>query len=136
MRIKIGKLWGSVEGLTLLNKCSLPAVVSYNLAKLNAEIQDELTIIEKTRVELVKKYGVQQMEKDETGKEIPTDDFRIEDGSKNSYTFISEFKEILEQEIDIISLDNFKIRITDFNIDDEAKLPPYVFSQLNWLIFD
>lgn len=123
MKIKLSKIAEAAQVLRKLDTMVLPIIVTFQIEKVLGRLIEESDIIEKARVALFKKYGIEDKEKKTTT--IPPD--KMEAAEK-------EFNELLEQEIKIevwqipISLlKNMEIPANDlrkikmFLIDDVTK---------------
>jgi hypothetical protein len=79
---------------SLKNK-EFPAAVSFQLTKISKEIQAHQELFDKTRMELINKYG----EKDENGKVKENDETRMF-VLADKESFNKEYKDLLELEVE------------------------------------
>lgn len=92
MKIKIGELVNAKPVFEKLVKCELPFHTVRALGKVIRSVSEELTLVEEKRVELVKKYGVE----DEATKNISVPKEKMED-------FTKAINEIFNTEIDFVA---------------------------------
>jgi len=117
MKVTNGEIFNSKAGFEKLLSLPLPAKVSYNIAKMTKEVNEQLKIIDTVRTGLIRKYG-----KEDKGGAVS-----ITPESKNFVKFIEEFNEILKEEVELKS---DKVKIPSDNLKVEASvflaLDPFV----------
>jgi len=91
MKIKIGDIVSSIEGVKQLQEINFPVKVSYRLMRLVNKLQTELNSYEEKRIDLIKKYGDAP---DEKGAINVTDPEKIA-------LFRKDLQEIFDLEVDI-----------------------------------
>jgi hypothetical protein len=116
MKIKLEKVWDSQVALQTVQDLRLPIKMSYwlgrNIQRLSSEIKD----IDKKRVELVKKYGVENEQHQ----------FNVTPENKDK--FVKEFEELLSEEVEI---DIKQYTIEEFG---NAQLSPEVCIAIEFMI--
>lgn len=90
--MKLIDLWNAQEAISNICKEKLSPKMSYRALKLRDTILNEIGPIEKTRQELVKKYGVT---KEDGSCEIPPNDF------VHLNAFFNDFNEVLDETVQI-----------------------------------
>jgi hypothetical protein len=92
VKLTNGEIFNARQPLEKLMEVKMPIKVSYELAKLVSKLNEQLQIIEKLRLGLVKTYGTPQ-DNPSIYKVIP--------GSKGYSQFFEEFGELMVQEVNI-----------------------------------
>lgn len=126
MKIKLGVLFNSLLALNEIKSISLNVVKSYFVRKLLGDVQKEVETIEKTRLELIEKYGVKK--EDGVCEIIPNTD--------EHKAFLKDMGCLFDSEIELKSLKEAKLTLDDIK-GDETKpnfIKPETLSQLDWLI--
>lgn len=125
MKIKLKKLWNAGPAfLKIFNSQYEDIKTTYRLSKIAKKINPELEEIEKTRIKLFKKYLVEN----ENG-QIKLGNKKYNFKSKDSEDkFVNEFNELLEDEIEIETIEIQLEHIT------EAKLKPNEINMLNEVV--
>jgi len=100
MTLKLGEIVGAEKQIETLLDLKFPVKVSYKIKRLADKIQPELKAFREKNLELFKKYGTHDPEKDVYTLDIP----------ENHKVFNKEFAELLEVEV---NLDFEKIKIAD-----------------------
>lgn len=113
MKITLGKLKSSEQGLSKLSNSALPINLAFRISKLLKEVTKELIEIEEFRKKLVQKYG-----KD-------NGDGNISVEQENIDAFVQEFNVLLGDSIEIAFE---QIKATE--LPPEIKLTPIEISQL------
>lgn len=124
IEIKVADLVNSVGVLQKLSNMSLKARLAWKVSRLLKAADDEIQEFNKTRIEVVKKYGI----KDENG-ELVLDDAgncKIQDEYIN--TFTQEMNELTSDTIEInanpIGID--EIEELSFTPGEMAQLEPFI----------
>ena len=113
MKILLKELLDAKTGFEeLLSNKDLPVLVSYRINKLIDEINPEFEAFEKSKNELIKKYGE---EKQEEGK-----DSIVEVKPDNLQNYFKELEDIVKEEISL-KYEPFNIAAA-FNADDIKKI--------------
>lgn len=126
MKIKLGVLFNSLMALNEIKTISLNVVKSYFVRKLLGDVQKEVETIEKTRLELIEKYGVKK--EDGVCEIVPNTD--------EHKAFLKDMGCLFDSEIELKSLKEAKLTLNDIK-GDETKpnfIKPETLSQLDWLI--
>lgn len=122
MKIQLKKLWVANPTLhKIFNTEYSDIKTSYWLSKISKKLNPEIEMIEKSRMDILKKYS----KEDKNGK-IPLEGKRV--NITNEQAFVNDFNELLETEIDIEKID---IRLETLN---EAKLKPYELNVISEII--
>jgi hypothetical protein len=119
MKITNADVFYSRESIAKILNLPLPIVTSFKIAQLGSELSRKLTDIDTARNTIINKYG----KKDAQG------NASVEPNGKNWSAFVTEFNELLAQEIEIDFSD--KIVIPS---DTKGELEPAVFLSLNKFI--
>ena len=108
MKVKLSEVYNSIETLNKLMQIELPITVSFKLIKLLKKLNDEVAVIEQSRVKLVKKYSPDGKDENLT---VPED---------KREEFFKEFSELLTTEvtvdfepISVNSLPNINMSVTE-----------------------
>lgn len=117
MKFTLAEIRGMQRGLLTLTQTQLPIRVSYRLAKLFNFCRQELTIIEETRIKLVKKYSKEDLDK--------PGEYEVK--SENGEKFREELEQLMEEEVefefDPISLDELDgIKISPLDLSGLSKI--------------
>lgn len=108
MKLKLGDVTMMQQGLTVLLNQPLPIKLSYKLGKLVKIVDEEIQEIENRRIELVKKYGVEDKEKG-----------TIKVSDENQDHFMKEYSELLDLDV------NLDFEQVDINqLPDDIKISP------------
>jgi hypothetical protein len=94
MKLTNSEIYNARQPLEKLTEIKLPIRVSYELAKLASKLNEQLQIIEKVRLGLIKTYGTPQEDNPSLYKVIP--------GSEGYSQFFNEFGVLMLQEVDIV----------------------------------
>jgi len=112
MKFTLAEIRGMQRGVLTLTQAQLPIKVSYRLAKLFNFCSQELTVVEETRIKLVKKYS----------KENPDKPGEYVVGPENDEKFREELKQLMGEEVEfefdpisISELDGIKISPLDLS---------------------
>ena len=119
MKIELGKILNSVEGLRKLVNTELPVKTAYRLKRIMDAVTSEGSHIEKVRVELIHKYADEQTE-EEKKKEPPK-------VTKRMGEFQKEFLSLLESEVELNCLQiPFKdIENVKLSVNELTSLEPW-----------
>lgn len=126
MKIKLGVLFNSLLALNEIKSISLNVVKSYFVRRLLGDVQKEVETIEKTRLELIEKYGV----KKEGGV------CEIIPNTEEHKAFVKDMECLFDSEIELKSLKEAKLTLDDIKGDEKKPniIKPETLSQLDWLI--
>ncbi len=91
MELTNGEIFQTSKALEELSKEKLPLKTSYQVAMLIKKLSDQLSVINKMRLNVIEKYG------DKT----PENKFTILPSSQNWNKFIEEMNELFMQKIDV-----------------------------------
>ena len=94
MKIALGRILNSVEGLKKLVNEQLPVKTAYRLKRIMDAVTSESQRIEKTRVELIKKYADPQTDEQKAKNEA----IQV---TTNLESFQKDFLGLLEEEVDL-----------------------------------
>ena len=104
MRVKLEKIYNSLDVFRKLMSQALPLPMSLKFTKLFEGLNTHFNVLEAKRLELVKKFGEEQ----DTGETIVTDE--------NKKTFLEEFQTVLDEEIDVnwnlVEVENMGSKVT------------------------
>ena len=104
MRVKLEKIYNSLDVFRKLMSQDLPLPMSLKFTKLFEGLNTHFNVLEAKRLELVKKFGEEQ----DTGETIVTDE--------NKKTFLEEFQTVLDEEIDVnwnlVEVENMGSKVT------------------------
>jgi hypothetical protein len=120
MKVRLATIKTAQQGFAAIAQAALPIKVSYAVMKNLKKLVSELEDMEKVRVDLVKKYGV------DDGKGI----FNVT--KENIDTFEKEYAEFLAQEVE---LDIWKIPFSKIS-ESTVKLTPQQMLELEDFIED
>lgn len=87
MKVKLSDIYNSIESLNKLMQVELPITVSYKLVKLLKKLNEEIGLIEQSRIKLVKKYSPDGKDENVAVPEDKRDEF------------FKEFAELLTTEV-------------------------------------
>lgn len=108
IKIKLKEIVNSSEVLRKLAGESLRGRVAFQISKLLKKLEEELELFNKTRLEIIKKYG----EKDENGELKIDENGNIQIKKENTSIFNQEIVDLLDQEIEVnanlIALDDLE----------------------------
>jgi hypothetical protein len=93
MKLENGDIFMAKEPLQKLLEQKLPVMISYKLAKMVGKLNEQYKVIEEVRQGLVKKYGTA----DEKNR------LTVNPDSPNWDKFMSEFAELMGQEVEIVT---------------------------------
>ena len=96
MKMKLAEVKNRHQALCMLGNKKLPVKLSYAISKNIMKLQEELEVIEKTRIKLVEQYA----EKDEDGNCKITEDGKYNVG-ENEQKLNDEFVEFLNSDVDM-----------------------------------
>ena len=119
MKLSNGEIFAASKALDVLLNKELPIKVGYKLLMLDKALADQMTIIEKIRLDLLRKFG----KADEKGA------IRLQPGSEIWSKFMAEFNEILVQEVEI-ELEKIGLPI-EISIEENIKVEPAILLDLN-----
>lgn len=119
MKLTLAEIRWMQRGLSTITQMSLPIRVSYRLSKLLNFCNEELTIVEKSREELVKKYGV----------ENPDKPGELQVSPENEIKFREEFAQLLLEEVET---DFVPIKIGEFG--EDMKIAPAELASLSKIL--
>lgn len=89
--MKAKQIYEGTQAIRVLMGEKFPAKASYSISRLAKKLEDEFKLLEDARISIVKKHG----------KEQPDGSVTISQDDKTALeSFISEFNEILESEVD------------------------------------
>jgi hypothetical protein len=94
MKLALGKILNSVEGLKKLVNETLPIKTAYRLKRIMDAVTSEGSRIEKTRIELIHKYADEQTEEQKAKKENIKITTRMDE-------FQKEFMALMEEEVEL-----------------------------------
>lgn len=94
MKLNLQEILNVSEGLKQVAGKELPSKLSYSLSRLQMKIAEPLQVLDKTRNELVKKYGELQENESTKAKEMKVK-------TENLDKFYSELNEVLKTEENI-----------------------------------
>jgi GTP1/Obg family GTP-binding protein len=116
-KMKLGKLVQASGSLKKLLNADLPAREAYRLSRMATRMEEELTAVEKLRIDLVmKKYGTQKEDKTWF---VPPEKLEV---------FHKEYNELLDVEVDIPTV---KIKL---EVLDDVKLSAVDLGNLSFLL--
>ena len=120
MKVTLAQTYFSQESFKNIISIPLPPKNSYKLSKLTTQLDEEFKAIEKVRITLIQKYGIQD-EKNPDIWQVPMNVFS---------EFDKEFKNFLKDEI-IIESDIIEIKIDDMKdskitTQDMLLLSPFI----------
>jgi hypothetical protein len=121
-KIKLETIWESANALAELINIDIVRLKAYKLKKLIFEINDEMKIIQSLKNDLVKKYGV---------KNEKTGVIEVLPDNPNYENYLSDFIEILQQEIELKELSPNMLSINDIKSE---KIKTNILMKLDWLI--
>lgn len=102
MKVTLAQIYFSQDSFKNIISIPLPPKISYKLSKLTTQLDEEFKAIEKSRMNLIQKYGVQD-EKNPDIWQVPMDSFS---------EFDEELQNFLKDET-IIESDIIEIKIDD-----------------------
>lgn len=94
VKVKLGVIYQQNPAFDVLLKSKLPAKIAYQMAKMTKQIAEEVQIVEKHRLELIEKFGEEFTPE---GATEPSKKVKEE----NIQAFITEFNEMLNQEVEL-----------------------------------
>lgn len=109
MKVKLATVYSAKASFDKLLEKEFPVQTAYKLSKMARKINEEFTILEESRMKLVKKYG----ESDEQSTRVPPEKLA---------EFVDEFNKLLLEEIEI---DVSPISIADFGDSKVSSLDLY-----------
>jgi hypothetical protein len=118
MLLKLKDILFAKETLNHINNQKTSAKMAYILARNYRKLNTEITSIEDQRIGLLKELGEKVKGKPDDFREVP---------KKNKESFIKQFGELLETEIEI---DIRKFKIEDLSIE----ITPDQISRISWMI--
>jgi len=121
MKVKIQDILAAAPTIQKLNGISLPAKVSYNIARNLKKIQHELEPFEKARVELVRKYGNDDGEGKLVVKEESMEEFYKEMGGLLEEEIEVDIRPISIDGLNKIELSPGELQLIDFMFDDNKE---------------
>ena len=119
MKVKLLQIVNSVEALNKLAQQPMKAVTSFEVAKNLKNISDELSIYEKARVDLIRKFG----KKDKDGV------VGIAPDTKGMKDFQKELGDLLNIEVDLNGFKQIKLKHLS-----KCELTPIEMSSLEFAI--
>jgi len=119
----------------LIKRKDLKGSLSYKISKAYLVVKSDLETFDKTKNDLVQKYGEPIMIDKKIGdnaiEKVDTGEKKIDNTSPNWDKYIEELEELGEQEVDLSSIKKIKIHeFKDLTISAESLI------KLNWLIQD
>ena len=119
MKLTLAEIRWMQRGLSTITQMTLPIRVSYRLSKLLNFCNNELNIIEKSREELIKKYGTQ----------VPNRPGELQVSPENEDKFREEFAQLLLEEVET---DFEPIKISEFG--EDMKISPAELASLSKIL--
>ena len=124
IEIKIQDLLNSTDALQKLSKMNLKARLAWQVAKLLKVVDEEMQDFNKTRVEVIRKYG----NKDENGELITDEKGNCKVEGENLGSFTKELNELTDT---MLSLNVNRLKIKeleelDFTPAEMVQLEPFI----------
>ena len=124
IEIKIQDLLNSTDALQKLSKMNLKARLAWQVAKLLKVVDEEMQDFNKTRVEVIRKYG----NKDENGELITDEKGNCKVEGENLVAFTKELNELTDT---MLSLNVNRLKIKeleelDFTPAEMVQLEPFI----------
>lgn len=123
IKVKLAHLLNGTEALQNLSKKELKAKVAYNISKLLKSADKEVQSFNKTRMDLINKYG----EKDEAGELVTDENGNCRVPDMNVATFTEELNELIDIEVELNAnkIDLEQLGDVEFTPNDMAMLEPF-----------
>lgn len=124
IEIKIQDLLNSTDALQKLSKMNLKARLAWQVAKLLKVVDEEMQDFNKTRIEVIRKYG----NKDENGELITDEKGNCKVEGENLVSFTKELNELTDT---MLSLNVNRLKIKeleelDFTPTEMVQLEPFI----------
>ena len=113
MKITLGQVLNSVEGLKKLVNEQLPVKTAYKLKRIMDAVTSESTRIEKTRVELITKYADPQTEEQKEKKEGIKVTTKVAEFQKDFLTLLEEEVDLNCVQVPFSDIENVKISVNE-----------------------
>lgn len=120
MNVTLAQIYNSQESLKNIISLALPARISYKLSKLASLLEIEFKAIEKSRMDLIQKYGFQDKNNPDIW-QVSMNNFPEFD--KQLQTFLKEETNI---EINMIEIKIEEIKDTKIKTQDMILLEPFI----------
>lgn len=95
--LTINEIINSVPVLEKISQFSTNGIVAFKIARLIRELNKEIELFEKQRVEMIEKY----CERDESGQMVMIDDSQVKIKEDNISKYNNELREILNTQVEI-----------------------------------
>ena len=121
MKIKLFKIWDSIEDLKEIQTLRMCVQKAYALQKLITAVQMVLNVANKERLAILEEYG----EANEAGV------YSVSPDSDMFPAFAANFQAVLDEDVEIDEIEGAQLTLADL---EGNRVKPSIFKSLDWLI--